>query len=104
VGLHAFAFGAVVWAIYRVRQVLFRDHWMTQMLVTFVFGALVRVGVMAYDSMQAEQGPALSANIAPALGVALYTALLAPCLHWPLIRMYRWTGLKPTQRTALSAT
>lgn len=101
VGLHAFAFGGVAWAIYYVRRVLFRDHWLTQMLITFVFAGLVRLGVQMYDSIRSGAGPEFSANVAPALGVALYTALLAPYIHWPLIRMHRWTGLKPTQRTAL---
>ncbi len=102
VGLHAFAFGAAAWAIVRVRQILFRDHWMAQIVVTFVFCMIVRVGVTAYDTYRGGDlsVPFWSETI---FGVSLYTAMFTPVLHWPLIRIHRWTGLKPTQRTALSA-
>ena len=47
-GVHAFAFGLAAWAMMRMRQILFRDHAMTQLLITLVFTFLIQVLIGLY--------------------------------------------------------
>ena len=53
IGLHAFCFGAAAWVIVRVRQVVFRDHPVTQALITLALAFAVRLVVGVYDAYRA---------------------------------------------------
>jgi len=94
VGLHAFCFGAAALAIIYVRQAVFRDHPLTHVAVTLVFAFAVRLMVAFYDWWSGPVPGSMGGVFWPAFFTALYTAAWAPYLHWPLIRMGRWTGLK----------
>lgn len=99
IGLHAFCYGAAAWVILRLRQLLFRDHPFTHLLVTLILGLGVQCAIAFYYSWRLTSTPA---NLwTTALGVAIYTAVWAPLLHWPLIRLGWFTGLRPSRRTAL---
>lgn len=94
-GVHAFCFGLAAWAIIKIRQVVFRDHAITQILITFVFTALVQMAVGYYRQWGA---PAAEGSVAwAAILTAAYTAACAPYLHWLLVRLGRWTGLRNTR-------
>lgn len=96
IGLHAFCFGGAAWLILRVRQVVFREHAVTQFLVTLASCLLIQVVVGLYHRWGRT---VLGGGFwSPVLLTALYTALLAPYVHWLLIRLGRWTGLRPTHR------
>ena len=98
--VHAFGYGAAAWAIIRVRQVLFRDHPLTYMVVTFAFAIGVQLLVGFYRAWRFA-GPDEGGGIwGPALAVAVYTALWALPFQWVLLRMRRWTGLGPRRRLA----
>ncbi len=95
IGAHAFCFGLAAWAIIKVRQVVFRDHAVTQFLITFVFTVLVEVAVNLYRRWGV---PSVDGGVLwPAVLTAAYTAACAPYLHWLLIRLSRWTGLRNTR-------
>ena len=102
VGLHAFTYGAAAWVILRIRNVLFRDHPATQVMLTLAFAFAVRLLVGGYFWWRTS-GTATGGEIWwEAFLVALYTAAWAPLLHWPLIRLAKWTGLRTTRRFSAS--
>lgn len=95
IGLHALIFGVAAWAMIRIRQIVFRDHAITQILVTLVFTALVHVAGGLYNGWGSES--AGNGYLWPALMTGIYTAICAPYFHWVLMRLGRWTGLRPTR-------
>ncbi len=98
VGLHAFCYGAAAWVILRVRQVVFRDHPVTHLVVTLVFAFAVQLLIALYYWWRLSGAAGSEALWSSALCIAVYTALWAPLLHWPLIRIGRWTGLRTARR------
>lgn len=95
IGIHAFCFGLAAWAILRIRQVVFRDHAATQIVITLIFTVLVQLIVELYRRW-GTTGPSTSL-VWPALLTGAYTAACTPYLHWALIRMSRWTGLRASR-------
>jgi rod shape-determining protein MreD len=93
VGVHAFTFGAAVWLITYIRQAVFRDHALTQFVITFVMMFAVQGVVVFYHWWDAAGPVSLRGLGWTVLFTALYTAAWAPYLHWPLIRLEGWTGL-----------
>lgn len=100
VGLYAFAYGLAVCLILRVRTALFRDHFLTQMLLTGILALGVHLFVNVFHWWQARTAAATQITSMLTLSVftAVYTAVWAPYLQWPLIKASRWTGL-PVKRT-----
>ncbi|MBP7936309.1 MAG: rod shape-determining protein MreD [Phycisphaerae bacterium] len=98
VGLYAFSFGGSAWIIMRIRHAFVRDHALTQVLVTLTFTLLIELLVGAYRQRGAWSRDGAAAVWWPAMGRAVYTSALAPYLHWPLVKLGRWTGLKPQTR------
>lgn len=94
IGLHALCFGLAALAIVYVRQVVFRDHAVTQIAITFVFAVLVHLLAGAYRSWG---GSGEAGVFTPALLTGVYTAIVAPYVHWLLLRLGRWTGLRPSR-------
>jgi rod shape-determining protein MreD len=98
IGLHAFTYGAAAWGIMRLRQVVFRDHPLTQITLTLAF----TLGVQLVVGLYRQWGPGMEVSTTawwwPALFTAVYTAACAPYLHWLLIRLNRWTGLRASRR------
>ncbi len=95
IGIHALCFGVAAWVILRVRQIVFRDHALTQILITLLFTVAIQLTVSLYRRWGATAG---SGDILiPALLTGVYTAACAPYLHWLLVRMGRWTGLRTTR-------
>ena len=99
VGIQAFAFGLAAWCILRIRQVLFRDHAMTQLLLTLCFMFAIQLIIGLYRRW--AMAPAEGGFVWPALMTAVYTGACAPYLHWVLIRLSWLTGLR-TSRGLLS--
>ncbi len=97
-GLYAFCYGGAAWAMIRVRQVVFRDHPAAQIVITLVFTFLVQLAAWVFVWWRSQKGVAWSEIGWQALFTAVYTAALAPYVHWGLGRLNRWTGLRPGQR------
>lgn len=97
-GVHSLAYGAAAWAIVRVRQAVFRDHVATQMVLTFVTAAGVALVLQLHrqwsSSMALGWGEVASATVL----TAIYSALVAPYVHWLLNRLGRVTNLRPAKR------
>lgn len=92
IGVQAFCFGLAAWAIIKIRQVVFRDHAITQLLITFVFTVLVQMMIGLYRRWGV---PLVEGGVLwPTILTGVYTAACAPYLHWLLIRLGRWTGLR----------
>lgn len=98
IGLYAMCFGAAAWAMIRIRSAFFREHAVTQFVMTLLFALAVEliVGAFRYGSLRSAR-PEIEVWW-PAFFTALYTAAWAPYLHWGLLRLHRWTGLKPAHR------
>jgi rod shape-determining protein MreD len=95
VGIHALCFGLAAWAIVRIRQIVFRDHAATQIAISFVFTILIQMVVSLYRLW--GTGESRAGILWPAVLTGVYTAACAPYLHWLLIRLGRWTGLRATR-------
>jgi rod shape-determining protein MreD len=95
IGLHAMCFGLAAWGIMRIRQIVFRDHAATQIVVTLVFTILTQLIIQLYRRWGAA-GPR-DGMFWSAVLTGVYTAIFAPYLHWFLIRLGRWTGLRATR-------
>ncbi len=92
--LYAFCYGAAAWVIVLVRQVLFREHPATQVLVTLTLALAVQLAAEAFHGWRAGR-PALAAAIWPAaLWAAVLTAVVAPLVHRGLASLGGWTGLR----------
>jgi rod shape-determining protein MreD len=98
IGLHAFCYGLAAWAVIRIRQVLFRDHPVTHALVTLAFAFAVHTLTGLYYWWKLSGALDTEGLWRPALLFAGYTAVWAPCLHWVLLKLQRWTGLGPSRR------
>ncbi len=96
-GLFAFSFGGTAWLIYHVRDLVFREHWLTHTILTFLGAMLVQSVVALYRSATAPEGTSPATGVwTYAVLTALYTTFWAPYFHWLLIRMRRLTGLRAT--------
>lgn len=95
-GLHAFCYGVAAWGIMKMRQVVFREHALTQFVTALFFTLLVQFMVGSFKWWRGSNDLTLTQM----LWTALFTAVLTPFLHWPLLRLGRWTGLRAVQRAA----
>ncbi len=98
IGLYAFCFGAAAWAMMQIRAAFFREHAVTQFVMTAVFAMLVEFLVEVFRWWTLRGAPMDRHIGGVAFFTALYTAAWAPYLHWMLLRLHRWTGLKPAHR------
>lgn len=95
IGLYAFAYGGAAWLICRVRELIFREHWLAHTILTLFAGFLVQAVVALYRTWRAP--PALGAEPGVwtyAVLTCLYTAFWAPYFHWLLTRLRRATGFR----------
>jgi rod shape-determining protein MreD len=99
VGTFALSFGLVGLAVIRMREMLFKDHPLTQLVVVLIGCELSQVLARAINALLE---PSLQWGLADvllgALYTALYTAILAPYVLWLLDRFRGPLGLKPADR------
>lgn len=94
IGLHAFCYGGAAWVILRIRQALFRDHPATYVGITFAFALAIQLLVGLWRLWRVpgeESGPDI---FWPSLAIAIHTAVWSLPLHWILIKIGRFTGLR----------
>jgi len=87
VGLHAFSLGLIGWGIVRLRSLMLRDSVATQVMVTFLATALLAMAASAFMMYAAQAWELFGEVLANALFTALYSAALAPYLHWLLKKL-----------------
>ena len=95
IGLYAFSFGAAAWLIIRIRAVFWREHPLTQLSLTFVFALAIEMAADLYRHRVDLGATPTSSLFWPTFFAAVYTAAFTPYMHWALIRLWRWTGLRP---------
>lgn len=98
-GTFAFSFGLVGLALVRLRQLVFRDHPVTQLFLALVGCELIQVvarSVTAVLEPRLSWGP--TDVLLGALYTALYTAVLAPYVLWLMLRLRGLLGLRPPSR------
>jgi len=98
IGLYAFAFGGAAWIIIRIRSVFWREHAVTQFVLTLLLALVIEFLAGLVRRWGALDGMSKAALFWPAFFTALYTAAFAPYIHWALLRMWRWTGFRPPAR------
>ena len=93
-GLIAMTYVLVTIAIVAIREYLFRDRTITQLVATFAAGAAVHSGWLVYRRvMYRPITPAFDDFVVEVLFVSVYTALWAPLIHGCLLRIRRPLGL-----------
>ena len=99
IGLFAFLYGAAAWLLLYIRQALYRENAVTQVILTLIMMFLVQAAALFYTRWASHANTTSSSLWLAALYTAVYTAACAPYLHWLLLRMGRWTGLKTGRRS-----
>lgn len=99
IGMHAFCYGAAAWGIVRVRQVVYRDYAITQFVITLLSAMGVQLAVGMFLWWRSGRELSLTGILATAFFTALYTATIAPFLHWVLLQT-GWTGLKTGKKAS----
>jgi rod shape-determining protein MreD len=99
-GLHAFCYGAAAWGIVRMRQVVFREHPVTQFLISLAFTFLVQIAVWTLLHWLSTVRLGFGGVLGVCFVTAVYTAVCAPFVHAGLHRVGRWTGLRAVSRSA----
>lgn len=102
--LHALTYGAAACAILYLRVDLFREHWLTQPAITFVFTWLVHmvIGLVYVKSSTSPTAPGFFGLFGLSFLTALYTAVWTPYLLWPLKKLRKWTGLVKKRDLAIA--
>lgn len=92
VGLHALVLGLLGLFMVKTRGVTFREGMVSHLIYTFVVCFLLTLAVRVHTTWD---GPdtALTRHMAVALYTAIYTALLAPYVHFVLRRLRSMLGL-----------
>ena len=100
-GMHAFAYGLAGLFVIGMQAAVYRDHWLTHIVVTLAAGLIV-LAVASFNDWAYPRlhhldstGPSVVEGF---FGV-LYTALLSPLVLLPLVRVKRLFGFRPL-RTA----
>jgi len=98
-GLFAFSYGLAALGIVQIRDLVFRDHPLTHVVVTLVFGGVAQAVIGIYrwvvHGSPTSPGPSIAWD---ALFTALYTAAWAPYMHWALLKCRRFLGLVQPRR------
>ncbi|NUO07504.1 MAG: rod shape-determining protein MreD [Candidatus Brocadia sp.] len=80
-GINSVFFVAVGFLLWSFREILFRGHLVTQILVTFIFSVIYNV-LYAVHTMISFRSLSLSTALWTTLLCSFYTAMLVPVLFW----------------------
>ncbi len=98
-GLFALTYGLCAASVVRVRGLLFRDHPLSDFLVTCVFALIAQLLHVVYR-LGYVPGTSAPAAIGEAVLTALYTAAWAPYVQWCLRRADRLLGTRANARSS----
>jgi rod shape-determining protein MreD len=109
IGPMAFAYGLVGLGVVRIRDLLVRDHPLTQLFLALPAAWLVQLWGRTYDVLCfGSIGPWFGRAMLQSLYAAMYTAALAPYVIWILIQIRGILGmqagfrhLRPSRRRRL---
>jgi rod shape-determining protein MreD len=92
-GVMPVAYALAAWAVYRLREVFFRERASTRILLTLLFCLLAHglfVTLHTLLSWGQTTWGAYGRVLVQAIFISLYTAALAPLAHWLLDRVEPW--------------
>ncbi|MCH7704489.1 MAG: rod shape-determining protein MreD [Planctomycetes bacterium] len=93
-GLLSLSYAGACLGVVAVRTYLFRHHLITQVVVTFLAGAMLQCVWTVYQILLYEQtGLTMAAAIGNVIVGAAYTAMWVPPIHWLLQRRSRSFGI-----------
>lgn len=102
-GLNAFAYGAIGMLVIAMQEVVYREHFLTHLMLGFVGGVVYAAIAYTHGLIySAIRGPSAYPRplLAPLLEGAIYTAVLAPFVLYVLVRMKRLFGFRPSRSHA----
>ncbi len=96
-GINSIFFVAVGFFIWSFREILFRGHLVTQILITFLFSLVYNVLYAAHASLSFHSLP-LSSTLWIIFSCSLYTAMVVPALFWIFNKFHHGRRLFFNQR------
>ena len=78
------------WGLYRLREAFFREHAVAQALLGAVFCGAVHEAHVLTQCLLTGAWAGYGRMALQAAGVALYTGVLTPPVHWGLRRIAKW--------------
>jgi rod shape-determining protein MreD len=93
IGLNATTCGLIALFVLGMRDFMFRDSPVTQLVVSVAFTFLHAAAVGLYLCYAAAHAPAVTDMLLGSLYTAIYTGLVAPYVHWLLRKMRNTLGL-----------
>ena len=93
VGLHALVLGLLGLFMVKTRGVTFREGMLSHLIYTFVVCLLLNLAVRVHTTWDVPGPAGLGTHTAVAFYTAIYTALLAPYVHFALRRLRSVLGL-----------
>jgi rod shape-determining protein MreD len=93
-GLFCVLYSVVALILMQAREMVFRDHLMTHVVLTFLFALAVKLALAVYVSWRYELAASANSVYFSAVVSALYTTALAPLVQYPLLRLQRALALR----------
>lgn len=93
-GLYCVLYSVVALVLIQARELVFRDHLLTHVVLTFVLALAVKLALAAYVMWRYPLVSAENPLFTRAIVSALYTTALAPVVQYPLIRIQRALALR----------
>jgi len=98
VGLHAFSLGLIAFVIVKLRDLTFRDSVITQLIFTFVAKLALSLLAGVYMLYVVHAPDRFGEVLVTGAYAAVYTAILAPYVHWFLRRLRNLLGIGASHR------
>jgi rod shape-determining protein MreD len=98
-GVYAFAYGLMALLVVQFRESMFRDHPLTSLFVTLICTWLAHLIAGVYFILTHPQSPRSTIEmLLHSTYTAMYTAAIAPYLHWMLGRIRGVLGVAQPRR------
>jgi rod shape-determining protein MreD len=96
-GLSAFTYALIAMLVVGMRELVYREHFLTHLFLGFVGGVIFAAVVYVHGLIYLwahPRGGWMRPSLAPLLGAAVYTAVLAPVVLYLLQRTRRAFGFR----------
>ena len=97
-GPMAISYCVAAWVVFRLRDAVFSEQWLTQMILAFIFCLVAHSLWIISQSVLTWSWSAGGRMMVQALGLAVYTGLLMPLFMRPLGRLTGFLMHPPARR------